>query len=101
MDNRKADVATFSTDTDNHIVKAWLSHDRAQKVYRLTVVPVEVKTYSDGVVMHTVVAYSGVAINVEPCARYSRSKLDKLAQDPKVLEAARRHCFRLGGIIES
>ena len=100
MDNRKANVATFRTDTDSRIVKAWLSHDRERKSYRLTVVPVEVKVYSDGVVMHTVVAYSGFTGHVEAAPRYSRGKLDKLAQDPEVMDRVRELAFSLGAVVE-
>jgi len=96
MDNRKVDVATFRTDTDNRIVKAWLSHDKERKAYRLTVVPVEVKVYSDGVVMHTVVAYSGFSGHVAPGARYSRRTLDTLATSVDVVERVRELAFSLG-----
>jgi len=102
MDNRsrRANVATFRTDTDNRIVKAWISHDRERKSYRLTVVPVGVKVYDDGVVMHTVVAYSGFNGHVEAAPRYSRGKLDKLAQDPEVMDRVRELAFSLGAIVE-
>jgi len=97
MDNRKVDVATFRTDTDNRIVKAWLSHDKELKAYRLTVVPVEVKVYGDGVVMHTVFAYSGFSGHVvAPGARYSRRTLDTLATSVDVVERVRELAFILG-----
>lgn len=96
MDSRKVDVATFRTDTDNRIVKAWLSHDRELKAYRLTVVPVEVSTYSDGVVIHKVAAYSWFSGHVADAPRYSRKTLDTLAASPDVIERVRELAFSLG-----
>jgi hypothetical protein len=99
MDNRKQDVATFRTDSDNRIVKAWVSHDRERKAYRLTVVPVEVKVYSDGVVVHTVVAYSGFSGHVALGARYSRRTLEALAESADVVERVRELAFSLGATV--
>ena len=98
-DNRRADVATFRTDADNKIVKAWISHDRERKAYRLTVVPVEVKVYGDGVVMHTVVAYSGFSGHVASGARYSRKTLDTLATSADVVDRVRELAFSLGAAV--
>lgn len=96
MDNRKVDVATFRTNTDSRIVKAWLSHDWERKTYRLTVVPVEVKVYSDGVVMHTTMAYSGFSGHVANAPRYSRKALETLAASPDVVERVRELALSLG-----
>lgn len=99
MDNRRVDMATFRTATDNRIVKAWISHDRERRVYRLTVVPAEVKVYSDGVVIHTIVAYSGFSGHVADAPRYSRRALEALAQDANTIERVRELAFSLGAVI--
>jgi hypothetical protein len=96
MDNRKADVATFRTDTPDRVVKAWISHDRERKTYRLTVVPVEIQYYSDGVVIHKVAAYSGFTGHVADGARYSRKTLDNLATSSDVVERVRELAASLG-----
>jgi hypothetical protein len=98
-DNRRADVATFRTDTDNKIVKAWISHDRERRAYRLTVVPVEVKTYSDGVVIHTTMAYSGFSGHVAAGARYSRRTLDTLATSADVVDRVKELATSLGAAV--
>lgn len=98
-DNRRADVATFRTDTDNKIVKAWVSHDRERRAYRLTVVPVEVKVYADGVVMHTTMAYSGFSGRVADAPRYSRRTLDALATSADVVARVRELAASLGAAL--
>ena len=98
-DNRRADVATFCTDTPSRMVKAWISHDRERKAYRLTVVPVEVKVYSDGAVMHTTLAYSGFSGHVADAPRYSRRTLDALATSVDVVERVRELAYSLGAAV--
>ena len=98
-DNRRADVATFLTQNPARIVKAWISHDSERKAYRLTVVPVDVKTYSDGVVIHTVAAYSGFSGHVAAGARYSRKTLDTLATSADVVDRVGELAFSLGGLV--
>lgn len=100
MDNRKVNLPTFRTAEQNRIVKAWLSHDAERKSYRLTVVPVEVKVYDDGVVMHTTMAYSGFTGHVADAPRYSRKRLEALAADVEVLDRVCELAHSLGGIIE-
>ena len=98
-DNRRADVATFCTDTPSRMVKAWLSHDRERRAYRLTVVPVEVKVYADGVVMHTTLAYSGFSGRVADAPRYSRRTLDALATSADVIDRVRELAASLGAAV--
>jgi hypothetical protein len=98
-DNRRADVATFPTQNPARIIKAWISHDSERKAYRLTVVPVDVKTYSDGVVMHTVAAYSGFSGHYLSAPRYSRRALDGLATSADVAHRVRELAFSLGGLV--
>ena len=98
-DNRRADVATFCTDTPSRMVKAWISHDRERKAYRLTVVPVEVKVYGDGVVIHTVAAYSGFSGHVADAPRYSRRTLDALATSADIVGRVGELAFSLGGLV--
>ena len=100
MDNRKVKLPTFRTTEPNRIVKAWISHHAESKSYRLTVVPVEVKVYSDGVVVHTVVAYSGFTGHVADAPRYSRKRLEALAVEVEVLDRVCELAVSLGGIIE-
>jgi hypothetical protein len=99
MDNRKADIGTFPTETPNRVIKAWISHDAWSRSYRLTVVPAEVKVYDDGVVMHTVKAYSGGTVHLETSPRYSRRKLDALVSDQNTLDWVTRLVVSLDGII--
>ena len=80
-------------------MKAWISHDRERKAYRLTVVPVEVKTYADGVVMHTTLAYSGFSGHVAAGARYSRRTLDALATSADVVDRVRELAASLGAAV--
>ena len=98
-DNRRADIATFRTATDDRIVKAWISHDRERRAYRLTVVPVDVKTYSDGVVIHTVAAYSGFSGHVADAPRYSRKTLDALAASADIVGRVGELASSLGGLV--
>ena len=98
-DNRRADVATFPTHNPARIVRAWISHDRERKAYRLTVVPVEIKVCGDGVVMHTTMAYSGFSGHVAAGARYSRKTLDALAASADVVDRVLELAFSFGGLV--
>lgn len=94
--NRSINIHTYPTETNDRVVKAWLSHDRERKVYRLTVVPAERKTYSDGRVMETIKAYSGFVVRVADAPRFSEKTLEKLARSPEVLDIAGSLALELG-----
>lgn len=98
MDNRTAKITmVFRTDIPNRFIKAWVRHDAEGKSYRLTVVPVERRTYGDGVVMESVKAFSGYTVFVEDAPRFSRKRLEALTADIKVLERVCEMALQLGG----
>lgn len=98
MDNRTSKIhMVFRTDIPNRFIKAWVSHNAESKAYRLTVVPVERRSYSDGVVMESVKAYSGYTVFVEDAPRFSRKRLEALTADLKVLERVCEMAALLGG----
>ena len=98
MDNRSEKITmVFRTDIPNRFIRAWISHNTESKSYRLTVVPVERRTYSDGVVTESVKAFSGYTVFVEDAPRFSRKRLEALTGDLKVLERVVEMAALLGG----
>lgn len=98
---RKAKIHhVFPTASPDYVVKAWVSHDTASKSYRLTVVPVELRRYSDGGVMELVKVFSGYTVFVEDAPRFSAKRLEALTADAKLLDRVCEMAVRLGGIIE-
>ena len=98
MDNRTAKITmVFRTDIPNRFIRAWISHNAESKAYRLTVVPVERRTYSDGETMEFIKALSGYTVFVEDAPRFSRKRLEALTADLKVLERVCEMAALLGG----
>jgi len=98
MNRTEKITMVFRTDIPNRFIKAWVSHNAESKAYRLTVVPVERRSYSDGTEMEFAKMFSGYTVFVEDAPRFSRKRLEALTADLKVLERVCELAFSLGGI---
>lgn len=97
MNRTEKITMVFRTEHPNRFIKAWISHNGESKAYRLTVVPVERRSYSDGTVMEFVKVFSGYTVFVEDAPRFSRKRLEALTADLKVLERVVGMAALLGG----
>lgn len=75
---RRADVATIAID-ETHQISAWITYVPERRAYILTVIPEELRTYSDGSIVRIAGAYSGRRVHVEDAPRFSARRLGELA----------------------
>lgn len=91
-DNRRITVARWEM-PDNEVceIQVWYPTVKDMKrQYNLSVQPMEIKRYSDGVVMHHYVPTRGYRTVIETAERYNRKRLEEIAARPEVIELARK-----------
>ncbi len=91
-DPRRIHVAiwTLPNGEDARVTVAYPTMNGLERAYTLHVQPIETRRYEDGYTVETYTPSRGYRMRLESAARYSRRRLEALAEDPSVRQLARQ-----------